>query len=170
MTMLSVVIVGPSMSGKTRLCMSLSNQHSSSLGTTCSASSVCISVNDAEWHIWDTPAVLAAEITDTCQSWLAHDVLREANIVVVCHDGRPESKGPMPLVRACGIDRCIIVRTRGSSSYHDLSFFLDYLKTSTSDGMLVPIVNPGVDLLHSISRLASSQRRTKDSQGFVALE
>ena len=170
MTMLSVVVVGPSMSGKTRLCMSLSEQHSSSLGTTCSASSVCISVNDREWHVWDTPAVLAAEIVNSSESWLAHDVLREANVVVVCHDGRPESKGPIPLVRACGVDRCIIVRTRGSSSYHDLPFFLDYLKTSTSDGSLVPIVNPGADLLYSVNRLALSQRQTKDLQGFVELE
>lgn len=168
--MLSVVVVGPLMSGKTRLCMSLANQQSSFLGQTCSASSVSLSVNNVEWHIWDTPAVHASDIADDSRSWLAHDVLQNANVVVVCHDGRPESKGPMPLVRACGVDRCIVVRTRGSSSYHDLSFFVDYLQTCTSDGMLVPIVNPGVELLFEIKRLAASQGLTADSQGFVELE
>lgn len=167
--MLSIVLVGPTMSGKTRLCMELGQQHSSStVGTTRSTSSIVLTVNGAEWHIWDTPAVCAADLA-TGGPWIAHDVLDEADVVVVCHDGRSDSS-PIPLVRACGPDRCIIARTRGAASYHDLSYFMDYLRTTTSSGRLVPISDCDWSLLSTIHRIRPCHGLTKGSQGFVELE
>ena len=96
-------------------------------------------------------------------------MLSEADVVLVCHDGRVESN-PMDFVSVCGADRCIIVLTRGLSSRADVSYMLSWLKTTTSAGFLVPIVpSGGNQLFYEISKLLP-YCTTAGSRGFVALE
>ena len=135
--MVSIVVVGPPMSGKTTLCSSLVEMHGDSLpafDVTCSSNYYTVDTNGIEWHIWDTPGVSSP--ADTEHGWAGEDTLREADVVVICHDGRHGS--PMPLVRQCGVDRCVIALTRGPTSAVDISYVVEYLRTPRGNGTLVP--------------------------------
>ena len=134
--MVSVVVVGPPMSGKTSLCSALAglNNRGVSMQQTHSCWYTEIDINQTPYHIWDTPAIADAE--DINSGWAGEDALKEANVVVVCHDGRHVS--PMPLVNACGPDRCIIALTRSLNACVDVSYCIEYLSTVCSDGSLVP--------------------------------
>ena len=133
--MVSLAVVGPSMSGKTTLCMQLAGLDATTVHETCAANYLCVDVDGTEWHIWDTPSV--NKVTEMSNGWAGEGVVEEASIVVVCHDGRRDSS-PMPLVHACGIDKSILALTRGPSAAADVSYTLDYLRTTRSDGSLVP--------------------------------
>jgi energy-coupling factor transporter ATP-binding protein EcfA2 len=135
--MVSVVVVGPSMSGKTTLCSALAGMHDTTIPAfdeTCSCYYYTTVANGREWHIWDTPSISAPHEIE--HGWAGEDTLREADVVVVCHDGHHSS--PMPLVRECGIDRCIIALTRGPAAAVDVSYAVEYITTTCSNGMLVP--------------------------------
>lgn len=134
--MVSVVIVGPSISGKTTLCHQLAGYTPPTNHTvTLSCYYLTAMVNNLEWHVWDTPAL--PETGDTDAGWPGEDVLQEANIVLVCHDGRYAN--PMNIVDKCGRDRCIIVFTKENGAELDLSYFLTYLQGTACFGLqLVP--------------------------------
>ena len=163
--MVSVVVVGPAMSGKTHLCLTLAGVPST-FGQTCCASYLSIEVNDSEWHIWDTPRGAPSDMLDS--RWLAKDILLEADVVLVCHDAQAGSN-PMQYVRACGASRCIIVLTRGTSALNDLSYFYDYLTTSAQPGKLVPIVHKMSDIFTTVAALLAS-RPPVDSPMFFEIE
>ena len=134
--MVSIVVVGPLMSGKTSLCrrlVGLGNDRAI-LRETRSCSYATMKINNTVCHVWDTPALNSAEEID--QSWPGEDTLAEANIVIVCHDGR--HNGPMAIVRACGPSRCIIALTRSVHARTDVAYCLEYLSTVCDDGSLVP--------------------------------
>ena len=164
--MTSIVFIGPAMSGKTHMCLALAEQSCACIGKTQSTSHVSVSVNNAEWHFWDTPSASAHDITHD-ESWIGHDVLNEADVVIVCYDGR-SSCNPMEYVQACGIDRCIILRTRGAQPCHDLWFLPMYLQHVTSHGQLVPLISLDSTFYCTI-RQVSSHFQTKGSANFVAL-
>lgn len=164
--MVSIVLIGPAMSGKTHLCLTLAQQNCTCVGKTQSASHISINVNDEEWHVWDTPSVSADEITSN-SSWIGHDVLSEADVVIVCHDGRTLCN-PMHYVKACGTDRCIILRTRGAQACHDLWFLSEYLQQVTSFGQLVPLISLDSTFYYTIRQVAS-HFPTKGSANFVSL-
>lgn len=136
--MVSIVVVGPPMSGKTSLCLYLAGKPAP-VGETCCASYLSIAVNNREWHVWDTPRASASDIQGP--HWVAKDILKEADIVLVCHDAQPGSN-PMNYVRSCGPHRCIIVLTRNHAE-RDMSYYLDYLQTEAGPGRLVPVVHGG---------------------------
>lgn len=135
--MVSIAVVGPSMSGKTTVCSMLAGMSTGDppgFNVTCSCSYLTVVARGIEWHIWDTPSLDSAE--DIECGWAGEDVLNEADIVVVCHDGRHAS--PMHLVDACGRDRCIIALTRGPAAAIDVAYALDYIRSPCSNGTLVP--------------------------------
>ena len=143
--MVSVVVVGPSMSGKTTLCRQL-------LGMDCmqphhatlSCYYLTASVNGCEWHVWDTPALETA--ADIDKGWPGEEVLAEADVVLVCHDGRYVD--PMALVEACGTSRCIVVLTKSERSGLDMSYFLHYLQCCQDNLLqLVPRVQDTTQLI-----------------------
>ena len=151
--MVSIVVVGPPMSGKTTLCHSLAGMHCQDtpvFNETCSCSFYTMDVNGREWHIWDTPSISSPHEVD--RGWTGEDALREATVVVVCHDGHHGS--PMPLVRECGVDRCIIALTRGLAAAVDVSYAMEYLATPCSGGVLVPRAVGRADLIAGISMKA----------------
>ena len=164
--MLSIVFVGPSMSGKTDVCLSLAQQNTVCTGITQSASYVAVQVNGSEWHFWDTPGVSLEELQgDT--AWIAQDIFDEADVIVICYDGRT-NYSPIAYARACGVDRCIILRTRGAQPCHDLWYFVDYLRLTTSRGQLVPLVSLDSSFFCVIRQVAS-HFPTKGLANFVAL-
>ena len=136
--MVSIVVVGPSMSGKTTLCSTLVGLPPSSSShdrmQTRSCFYLLMEVDNTPWHVWDTPALSNAD--DIGRGWPGEGALSEADIVVVCHDGR--HAGPMALVRACGPDRCVIALTRSQCAAVDVSYTAEYLATLCTDGSLVP--------------------------------
>jgi len=148
--MVSVVVVGPAMSGKTTLCSLLSFMHDSTstpaFEETCGCSFYTIALNGRECHIWDTPSLSSPDDID--HNWAGEDALREADVVIVCHDGHHAN--PMALVRACGADRCIIALTRGEAGCMDVSYAIEYITTRCSNGMLVPRACSRVELVACI--------------------
>ena len=164
--MLSIVLVGPSMSGKTHVCLSLAQQHCTNTGTTQSASHISINVNGKEWHIWDTPGVTIEQLNGNTP-WIAQDILNEADVIVICYDGRT-SYNPVLYAKACGVERCIILRTRGAQPCHDLWFFFDYLRMTTKRGQLVPIVSMNA-WFFCVIRQVASHFPTKGLANFVSL-
>ena len=86
--------------------------------------------------------------------WAGEHVLAEADVVLVCHDGRQAN--PMHIVAACGPSRCILVLTNSVESGLDLSYVPEYWSPSYMDGLaLVPRVCTRVELLWEISRIAN---------------
>lgn len=152
--MVSVVVVGFPMSGKTTLVAALANVIAPTSGfrETCSCNFVGFKVNGTEWHVWDTPRVTCAE--DICHGWIGYQALEEADVVVVCHDGNHRAC-PMTLVRACGVDRCVLALTRGAPGREDLSYAVNYLRTTRASGALVPRATNTMQLLSAISHVAS---------------
>ena len=123
------------MSGKTHLCVMLAGLPTvvpSVYNETCSTNYLKTDVNTVPWHIWDTPRY---EVS----GWVAEDVAAAANVVVICHDGR-RLVNPCELVRQFGIDRCVIALTRTALAGANLSWCVDYYRTVTSHGALVPII------------------------------
>ena len=135
------------MSGKTHLCVMLAGLPTSRYHETCGTHCLKTDVNGVPWHIWDTPAYQK-------HSWPAESVVAAADIVVVCCDGT-RGVNPCECVQQLGPERCIIALTRTCYAGANLSYVLDYLKMTTLDGSLVPIV-PVYDnvcrLVHAISR------------------
>ena len=135
--MVSVAVVGPPMSGKTTLSCRLADCAMDPyplFQATCSCSYLTVCVGDNEWHIWDTPGLeTPGAIVD---GWAGHACLSEADVVIVCHDGRHAN--PMELVEACGADRCVIALTKGPGAIFDISYIGSYLTTRTRAGFLVP--------------------------------
>ena len=150
--MVSVVVVGYPMSGKTTLVSSLANLHTPSIGfrETCSCNYVGMHVNGVEWHVWDTPRVASAR--DVTQSWVGYTALEEADAVIVCHSGS-RSNCPMKLVRACGVDRCVLALTKGPCGREDTSYAIAYLQTTSSSGALVPRAYDTTGLLSAVIQL-----------------
>lgn len=152
--MVSVVVVGAEMSGKTTLCHRLlgfkePRQHLK----TQSCYYLSAFVNNQEWHVWDTPAL--ASRSDIEAGWSGESVLREANVVVVCHDGR-YNYNPMELVEACGKNRAVIALTNGQNAAFDLSYMLPYLQTSCCySTMLVPRASDLNMLIFMIAAIGS---------------
>lgn len=135
--MVSVAVVGPPMSGKTTMCCRLANCAVDSypaFQVTCSCSYLTVCVGGDEWHIWDTPGLVTPAAI--LQGWAGHACLDEADVVLVCHDGRHAN--PMELVEACGADRCVIALTKGSGAIFDISYIGSYLTTTTRLGFSVP--------------------------------
>lgn len=149
-TMVSVVIVGPPMSGKTHLSMMLSGLEvlpRSAYNETCSTDCLKVDVNDSPWHIWDTPRFEGSD-------WPADAVAREADVIVVCHDGTRDSN-PCNLIEHFGADRCIVALTRHGLAGSNLSWAVRYLSTLTTAATLVPIIpayNDTSHLTHYISQ------------------
>ena len=144
--MVSVVVIGPSMSGKTTLCSRLVGfgDDEMALQQTRSCSYMTMEVDNRTFHIWDTPALTTED--EITQGWPGEGALEEADVVIVCHDGR--HVGPMALVQACGPSRCIVALTRTAYAAMDVSYCLEYLRTTCDDGSLVPRVH-GRDMLLS---------------------
>lgn len=133
--MVSVVVVGPAISGKTHLCVMMAGMlpvPASVYNNTVSTNYLKMDVNGTPWHIWDTPRY---EVS----GWAAEDVAAEASVVVVCHDGR-RHMNPCDLVRQFGVDRCVIALTRTELAGANISWSMDYYRTVTSSGTLVPVV------------------------------
>ena len=148
--MVSVVVVGPAISGKTHLCVmmaGIATVPASVYNDTVSTNYLKMDVNGVPWHIWDTPRY---EVS----GWVAEDVAAEASVVVVCHDGR-RLVNPCELVRQFGVDRCVIALTRTALAGANLSWSMDYYRTVTSSGTLVPVVaayHSPLELIGHISR------------------
>lgn len=139
------------MSGKSTLCYELLNMRRPSLSTTSCCYYLAAAVNNVEWHVWDTPAVECPD--DIYNGWPGEHVLQEADVVLVCHDGRYTN--PMQLVQACGTDRCILVLTKTESSSLDVSYYVSYMQTAASGGFrLVPRVRTRGALLAAIVQIA----------------
>lgn len=144
--MVSVVVVGPAMSGKTTLCgdiVGLGRDARPVFAETCSASYLSVLIDGVEYHVWDTPRL--DSIDSMRRGWVGENALDEADIVIVCHDGR--HAGPVPLVNACGPDRCIVALTKSGAAAADISYLVDYLRTVRSDSRLVPRVRGRAGLL-----------------------
>jgi len=151
--MVSIVVVGPSMSGKTTVCSMLAGMYMEDphgFNVTCSCSYLTVVSSGTEWHVWDTPGLESP--ADIERGWAGEDVLAEADVVVVCHDGRHTS--PMHLVDACGRDRCVIALTRGPAAAVDIAYALDYLRSPCSNGSLVPRASGSAQLLMCIKQLS----------------
>ena len=134
-TMVSVVVTGHEMSGKTCLALSLagfSQRDNSIYHETCTTQYLKADVDGRPWHIWDTPAF-------NKHDWPAFDVLDEASAIVVCHDGRSEHD-PFDLIRSFDVNKCIIAHTKHANAGCNLSWMHQYFNTVTSEGLLVPIV------------------------------
>ena len=133
--MVSIAVVGPSMSGKTHLCVMLAGLPSveaSVYNATRGIGYLKSDVDDTPWHIWDTPCYERS-------GWPGGQVVMEADVVVVCHDGRRVAD-PCALVRDMGVDKCVLALTRTPLAGADLSYTLDYFRLTTSRGTLVPVV------------------------------
>ena len=150
--MVSVVVVGFPMSGKTTLVSALANLTTPRSGfrETCSCNFVGLKVNSTEWHVWDTPRVSCSD--DISRAWIGYAALEEADVVVVCHDGN-RNMCPMSLVRACGTDRCVIALTRGAAGREDMSYAIDYLRATCSSGALVPRTHNITQLMSAITHV-----------------
>lgn len=171
--MVSIVVVGPPMSGKTSLCLNLAGMATpvgnlTPAGETCCTSYLCIQVNNREWHVWDTPRASSSDIQGP--HWVASDILKEADVVLVCHDAQPGSN-PMNYVRSCGPHRCIIVLTRKHAE-RDISFYLEYLQTEAYAGQLVPIVHANTQTLSIIRTIHKklANRPQEDLQPYDVIE
>ena len=140
------------MSGKSTTCSDLVGLAGGRFHETCSCSYLSATVGGIEWHIWDTPALNDA--ADIENGWAGEDVLFEADVVLVCHDGR--HAGPMDLVDACGRDRCVIALTRGPCAAVDVSYAIRYLQSPCSNGMLVPRAYGRGRLAYSIRMLLAA--------------
>lgn len=151
--MVSVAVVGPPMSGKTHLCVMLAGLRTavrSLYNETCGVHFLKSDVDSVPWHIWDTPSY-----TDT--GWAGLHTAHEAQVIIVCHDGR-RGENPCTVVHKLGVDKCIIALTRTPQASADLTYVLDYLRMATSCGSVVPIV-PAFDvhgrLISTIQSVAS---------------
>lgn len=134
--MVSIAVVGHAMSGKTHLCMMIAGLQDNSphlYADTCSTSFLKVDVNRVPWHIWDTPSYEE-------NSWIADNVVSEANIVIICHDGS-RSHDPCHLIQRFGADRCMIALTRTYMAGNDLTWVIPYMRCTTSAGTLVPVIN-----------------------------
>ena len=123
------------MSGKTHLCVMLAGLPSvqaSVYNATRGIGYLKSDVDDTPWHIWDTPYY---ERT----GWTGAQVVMDADVVVVCHDGR-RAANPCTLIRYMGVDKCVLALTRTPLAGADLSYMLDYFCLTTSRGTLVPVV------------------------------
>lgn len=133
--MVSVAVVGPPMSGKTHLCVMLSGLPTASRSVyneTCGVHYLKTDVDSVPWHIWDTPSYVDI-------GWAGAHTAGEAQVVVVCHDGR-RGENPCELAKKLNVDKCIIALTCTPLAGADLSYTLDHLRTTTRYGSLVPIV------------------------------
>jgi len=150
--MVSVVVVGFPMSGKTTLVAEIVGIGVPRVGfqETCSCNYVSIHINGVEWHVWDTPRITSVD--DITSGWVGENALEEADAVVVCHDGSRD-RCPMSLVRACGVDRSVLALTRGAAGREDLSYAIEYLKVTRMDGTLVPRADGITSLLSAVSCL-----------------
>jgi hypothetical protein len=157
-TMVSIVVVGPAMSGKTQLCAMLADlpgAMESRHDETCGVDYLKLDVNCVPWHVWDTPRL------DSDGGWAGEAAAREASIVVVCHDGR-RSFDLMRVVREFGVDRCIIALTRTPLAGASLNWAVSYLRTTDSRGSLIPVVpvfECALQLVAAISRHPSASLR-----------
>lgn len=149
--MVSVTVVGPSMSGKTHVCVMLSGLScvSSALyNETLGVNMLKTDVNGIPWHIWDTPAY-------SCEGWAGRSAVDDSDVVVVCHDGS-RNCNPCDIVKACDPNKCVIALTRSPYAGANLSYVKDYFCTTTSEGSLVPVVaafTTPTELVHTISRM-----------------
>ena len=84
--------------------------------------------------------------------WVGENALEEADVVVVCHDGSRD-RCPMSLVRACGVDRCMLALTRGAAGREDISYAIEYLQTTCAGGTLVPRAHDIESILCTITTL-----------------
>jgi GTPase SAR1 family protein len=155
--MVSIAVIGPPTSGKSSTCLAMSGV-TGPLAETCGVNYICTDVNGDEWHVWDTPPY-------TSTGWAGECIANEADVIVVCYDGR-SGEGPLPLVKKYGVDRCVIALTRGARSY--VSHAIEHLRTTRHDGSLVPISMPGVELVAAIDTVI--RRIPVGSQVFYALE
>lgn len=161
--MVSVAVLGPSMSGKTHLCVMLAGiEHDlkSVYSETCGVNYLKVDINDKPWHIWDTPAF---ERT----GWAAEEVAFECDILIICHDGRHESN-PCDLVDKFGADRCIIALTRSPFAGCNLFWVFNYFRLASNlDLSLVPVVHVTDDPTALVAAILSHPRARKgDSGGF----
>ncbi len=153
--MVSVAVVGPPMSGKTTLCCRLANCEivpNPAFQETFSCSYLTVCVGGDEWHIWDTPGLSTPDAI--LEGWAGHACLNEADVVLVCHDGRHSN--PMELVEACGADRCVIVLTKGPGSIFDISYIGSYLTTTTRFGFPVPRVCSTAGIFTSVKAVINA--------------
>ena len=145
--MVSIAVVGPPMSGKTHLCVMLAGLPTTSRSVyneTCGVHYLKSDIDSVPWHIWDTPSY-------TSTGWPGAHTASEAQVVVVCHDGR-RLENPCEIVRKLGVDKCIIALTCTPLASTDLSYAMDYLSTTTRYGGLVPVVLA----VHTVGRLISA--------------
>jgi hypothetical protein len=162
--MVSVVVVGPAISGKTHLCVMLAGLPTvpvSVYNETCSTNYLKTDVNGVPWHIWDTPRY---EVS----GWVAEEVAAEASVVVVCHDGR-RLVNPCELVRQFGVDRCVIALTRTELAGANLSWCSDYYRTVTSSGTLVPVIQAYHSPMPLIGHISRSAVQGDSGVGFAPL-
>ncbi len=152
------------MSGKTTLCMMLAGLDTTAVHETCASNYLCVDVDDVEWHIWDTPAV--NNVSEMHAGWAGEGVVEEATVVVVCHDGRRDSS-PMPLIRACGVDNAILALTRGPAAAADVSYMLDYMRTTRTDGSLVPRAATAAEVLVYIRCMQRTGAYASASNAYV---
>ena len=134
--MVSIVVVGKSMSGKTHLCMMLSGLASappSIYADTRGTNFLKLDVNDRPWHVWDTPAYEES-------GWSAESIANEADIIVICHDGT-RGDNPCYFLDVFGPSRCIIALVRTPFAGANLSWASDYFRRLTWNGSLVPVVH-----------------------------
>lgn len=150
--MVSVVVVGYRMSGKTTLVASMANIPAPESGfrETCGCNYVGVNINGQEWHVWDTPYI--ASVDSMSSGWMGEEPLKEADVVVVCHAGHRD-KSVMELVRACGVDRTVIAMTRGRCGREDYSYAIEYLCTTRSNGTLVHRAYGVTDLIACVLQL-----------------
>lgn len=150
--MVSIAVVGPSMSGKTHLCLMLAGLNSTPASVhreTCGTNFLKVEVDNTPWHIWDTPAFEES-------GWAATDVANEANVIVICHDGRYDCD-PCRYVRHFGTDRCIIALTRSQFAGMNLSWSIDYFRIAgTPTLQVVPVVQASSDVSRLICTIMSN--------------
>lgn len=142
--MASVVIIGHAMSGKSHLACMIAGFPTvppPAHKETCGTSYIKADINGKEWHIWDTPRY---QVT----GWTAYEVVDEADIIIVCHDGLRASN-PFDIIDNVDADKCVIVYTRHDTAGFNLSWRPRYFSTLTSRGQLVPIV-PAYDTVHEL--------------------
>ena len=161
--MVSVAVVGPSMSGKTHLTYLLSGLPSISTavyGETLAAICLKTDVNAVPWHIWDTPAF-------TDDAWPAQAIVDEAMVVVVCWDGRRDMD-PSDYTSVFGADRCIIALTRSLYAGANLACARTYMSTTTSVGALVPVVQAALGVGYLVRQISNLVRSTESGSSGLA--
>ena len=134
--MVSLVVVGPPMSGKTHLCVRLAGLPSAQQGVyndTRSIDYLKTDIDGRPWHIWDTPAYEQS-------GWAGTEIIDTADVIVVCHDGRRRSN-PCDIIADMDANKCIIALTRTPVAGANLSYMVQYFRTTTSYGTLLPVVN-----------------------------